>query len=301
MDGFGSHTFQWVNASGERSWVKFHMKTQQGIKTFTTEEAAVHAGKDPLYCQHDLYSHIEKGQFPSWTMSVQIMPEADAATYRIDPFDVTKIWPHSDYPLVEIAKIVLNRTPDNYFAETEQAAFDPTHFVPGIGPSPDRMLQARLFGYGDAHRYRLGINHSALPINAPKGVHGGACTYARDGLMPVDAPNGRFKNYEPNSFGGPVQTGIESKVSLETTGKTGHYAQTPRQVDDFQQAGDLYRLQIPDAQQRMVDNIAGSLSQVSRDDIITRSIGHFSKADKSFGERITKAVAELRKTKLAML
>jgi catalase len=189
---------------------------------------------------------------------------------------------------------VLNRTPDNYFAETEHAAFDPAHFVPGIGPSPDRMLQARLFGYGDAHRYRLGINHTQMPVNSPKCVAGGAKGYGRDGAMPVHAPDGRVKNYEPNSFDGPVQTNQELYAGTGVSGASGHYPQVPREVDDFKQPGDLYRLMSKDAQQRIVDNIAGSLAQVSRDDIIERSIAHFTRADAEFGRRITEGVAARR-------
>jgi catalase len=291
MDGFGSHTFQWLNAKDERFWVKFHFKTNQGIKNFTSEEAAVRAGKDSFYCHHDLYQSIEKGDFPSWKLYVQVMLDEEAAKYRIDPFDVTKVWNHKDYPLIEIGKLVLNRTPENYFAETEQAAFDPAHFVPGIGPSPDRMLQARLFAYGDAHRYRLGTNHTAMSVNSPKGVSGGANNYGRDGFMPVGSPSGHQKNYEPNSFGGPVQTNNEHYKGSQLSGSTGHYPQRQRQGDDFMQAGDLYRLQAPDAQQRLVDNIVASLAQVSRQDIIDRSIDHFSKADMDFGKRIAQGVA----------
>ena len=293
MDGFGSHTYQWVNAKNERVWVKFHFKTNQGIKCFTSEEAARLSGEDQQYCQKDLYATIERGEFPSWTLKVQVMPEADAAKYRIDPFDVTKVWNYRDYPLVPIATMVLNRVPDNYFAEVEQAAFDPSHFVPGIGPSPDRMLQARLFAYGDAHRYRLGINHTRLAVNEPKGVPGGARNYGRDGLMRFDDNGGRAaKNYEPNSFGGAVQTGEELYAGFDVSGTTGHYAQVPREVDDFKQAGDLYRLQPADAKQRLVDNIAGSLAQVSRDDIIARSVEHFRRADAEFGARVADGIAK---------
>ena len=299
MNGYGSHTFQWANAKNERFWVKFHFKTDQGIKCFTSEEAAVVGGKDQQFCQHDLYSAIERGEFPSWTLQVQVMPEADAAKYYVDPFDLTKVWPHKDYPPIAIGKLVLNRAPDNYFAEVEQAAFDPSHFVDGIGPSPDRMLQARLFAYGDAHRYRLGINHTRLAVNEPKGVTGGARNYGQDGFMRFDAKNGRDKNYEPNSFNGPVQTGHELSNSLAVSGSTGHYPQVPREVDDFKQAGDLYRLQPKDAQQRLVDNIAGSLAQVSREDIIERSIGHFRKADVEFGRRIAEGVATRRSKSMA--
>jgi catalase len=296
MDGFGSHTFQWVNAKGERFWVKFHFKTDQGIQCFTSEEAAVVGGRDQQYCHHELYEHIEQGQFPSWTLKVQVMPEADAATYRIDPFDLTKVWNYRDYPLIPIAKLTLNRTPDSYFGETEQSAFDPSHFVPGIGPSPDKMLQARLFGYGDAHRYRLGINHTRLAVNEPKAVPGGARNYGRDGAMKFDNPDGRIKNYEPNSFDGPVQADEAHYKGLDASGASGHYAQVPREVDDFKQAGDLYRLQPKDAQQRLVDNIVGSLGQVSRDDIIERSLAHFQKADVEFGRRLAEGIAKLRGT-----
>ena len=302
MDGFGSHTFQWVNAKNERVWVKFHFKTDQGIKTFSSEEAAVVGGKDQFYCHKDLYDAIERKEFPSWTLKVQVMPEADAATYRIDPFDLTKVWNYRDYPLIPIGKLVLNRVPENFFAEVEQAAFDPAHFVPGIGPSPDRMLQARLFGYGDAHRYRLGINHSRLDVNAPKGVKGGARNYGQDGAMRFDARNGHEKNYEPNSFNGPVQTTEEHGEhykAFDVSGATGHYTQVPRDVDDFKQAGDLYRLQPAAAQQRLVDNIAANLAQVSREDIITRSVEHFRKADAEFGKRVADAVAARRATALA--
>jgi catalase len=299
MDGFGSHTYQWINAKDDRVWVKFHFKTNQGIKCFTSEEAAGVGGQDPFHCHKDLYDAIERKDFPSWTLSVQVMPEADAATCRVDPFDVTKVWRHRDYPLIPIGRLALNRVPENFFAETEQAAFDPAHFVPGIGPSPDRMLQARLFGYGDAHRYRLGINHTRLAVNEPKGVKTGAHNYGRDGLMPPGGNGGRSKNYEPNSFDGPVQTNEELYAGVSVSGTTGHYPQVPRDVDDFAQAGDLYRLQPADAQQRLVDNIAGSLAQVSRDDIIARSVEHFRRADAEFGRRLAECIAARRSVPVA--
>jgi len=224
------------------------------------------------------------------------MPEADAARYRYNPFDLTKVWPHEDYPLIEIGKLVLDRNPDNYFADVEQAAFDPGNFVPGIGPSPDKMLQGRLFTYGDAHRYRLGINHTQLPVNAPQGVAGGARNYGRDGAMSFQGNGGRAKNYEPNSFDGPVQTDEPSYNGLAAGGASGT---TPSpchaEDDDFVQAGALYRLMSAGEQQRLVDNIAGSLSQVSRDDIIERSIGHLRAADPAYGERVAAAVKELRR------
>ena len=172
MNGYGSHTFQWVNAAGEQFFVKYHFKTDQGIECLTTEEAARLAGENPESHTVDLMNAIDRGEFPSWTLRIQVMPAADAAGYNVNPFDLTKVWPHSDYPLIEIGKMVLDCNPDNYFAEVEQAAFDPGHFVPGIGPSPDKMLQGRLFAYGDAHRYRLGINHTQLPINRPHADRG---------------------------------------------------------------------------------------------------------------------------------
>ena len=295
MDGFGSHTFQWVNAAAERFWVKFHFKTDQGIRYLTSPEAETAGGKDPAFLQKDLYEAIGRGDFPSWTLKVQVMREQNASGYRFNPFDLTKVWPYRDYPLVPIARLVLNRVPDNYFADVEQAAFDPANFVPGIGPSPDRMLQARLFAYGDAHRYRLGINHTRLPVNAPRVVDGGARNYGRDGAMRFDANGARAKNYEPNSFGEPVQTSEAYEHGLALSGTTGP---SPRAVhvedNDFSQAGALYRVMPEEARKRLVENIAGSLSQVSRKDVIERSIAHFRKADPEYGQRVADAVARRR-------
>jgi catalase len=294
MDGFGGHAFQWVNAKGERFFVKLHFKTDQGIRCLTPEEAAEAAGKDPQYCQNELYESIERREFPSWTLKVQVMPEANAVSYRIDPFDVTKVWNYRDYPLIPIAKLTLNRLPRNYFAEVEQAAFNPAHFVPGIGPSPDRILQGRLFAYADAQRYRLGVNHTRLPVNAPKALPHGAQNYGQDGAMRFDAPDGREKNYEPNSFDRPVETHADLYTGFALSGATGHHPEVLCAVDDFMQAGDLYRLQPADAQQRLVDNIANSLAQVSRGDIIARSIEHFARADAELGRRINQAVTARR-------
>ncbi|WP_309893814.1 catalase [Archangium sp.] len=294
-DGFGSHTFQWVNAQNERFWVKLHFKTNQGIKTLTSEEAGAIGGKDPQYHQRDLYGAIQRGEFPSWTLKVQVMPEADAATYRFNPFDVTKVWPYKDYPLIEVGKLELNRTPDNFFAEVEQAALDPANFVPGIGPSPDRMLQARLFAYGDAQRYRLGINHTRLPVNSPKGVQGGARNYGRDGTMAFDGNGGRNKNYEPNSYNGPAQSNEAPGLGVSLNGSTGTYTPVRHAEDnDFVQAGDLYRLMSEPERERLVANISGSLSQVSREDVIARCIAHFRNADEEYGARIANAVHKLR-------
>ncbi len=287
MDGFGSHTFQWVNAQGERVWVKFHFKTDQGIKNLTSEDAARIGGQDPQHHLHDLYQAIERGEHPSWTLKVQIMTEEQAATYRWNPFDLTKIWSQKDFPLIEIGKLVLDRTPRNFFADTEQSAFDPGHFVPGIGPSPDRMLQARLFAYGDAARYRLGVNHTELPINTPHAVPGGARNYGRDGYMRGGDNGGASKNYEPNSYGGPVQTGEPLYNGVDVSGRTDAYVEgLHAEDDDFVQAGNLYRLMPADAKTRLIENIAGSLAQVTREDVISRSIEHFQKR----GRRLRRAL-----------
>jgi catalase len=293
MDGFGSHAFQWVNAKGERVWVKLHFKTDQGIRCLTNEASARICGENPQHHQQDLHMSIERGEHPSWTLKVQVMPEAVASRYRFDPFDLTKVWPHADYPLLEVGKLVLDRNPDNYFAEVEQAAFDPGNFVPGIGPSPDKMLQARLFAYGDAHRYRLGINHTQLPVNAPQGVAGGAANYGRDGAMRFGGNGGRSKNYEPNSFGGPKQTGEPLYAGLASDGVSGS---TPNvrhaEDDDFVQAGMLYRVMKPDERERLVRNIAAGLSRVADAGIVERSIGHFTQADPEYGARVAALVKE---------
>jgi catalase len=300
MNGYGSHTYQWVNAAGEQFFVKYHFKTDQGIECLTTDEAACLttdeaarlAGENPESHTVDLMNAIDRGEFPSWTLRVQVMPAADAASYHVNPFDLTKVWPHSDYPLIEIGKMVLDRNPDNYFAEVEQAAFDPGHFVPGIGPSPDKMLQGRLFAYGDAHRYRLGINHTQLPINRPHATE--ADNYGRDGSMRFDAHYGREKNYEPNSFSGPAESGEPLYGSL-AGGHSGTYAWDQHDGDDFLQAGALYRLMPEEAKARLVDNIASGLAQVSKDDIVERSIANFRHADPDYGARIEVAVKAHRR------
>jgi catalase len=293
MDGFGSHTFQWVNDSGERFWVKFHFKTDQGIRCLTSEEGERIGGADPQHMQKDLYAAIERGEHPSWTVKVQIMPAREAESYRHNPFDLTKVWPYADYPLITVGKMVLNRTPDNYFAEVEQSAFDPSHFVPGIGASPDPMLQARLFAYGDAHRYRVGINHTRLPVNSPKGVAGGAQNYGRDGAMRFDANGARSKNYEPNSYDGPAQTGASYDLGYEVSGSIGPGGLVPHaEDDDYVQAGALYRVMSEDERGRLVENIASGLAQVSREDVVERAIGHFRKADEEYGARIAERVAQ---------
>ncbi len=294
MDGFGSHTFQWVNAKGEAFWVKYHFKTNQGIKCLTAEDAARIAGTDPDYCHRDLLKAIEAGSFPSWTLKMQIMPLADAPGYRFNPFDLTKVWPYKDYPLIEVGRLELNRNPDNYFAEVEQSAFNPANFVPGIGPSPDKMLQGRLFSYGDTQRYRLGINHTQLPVNRPRAAK--ADNYGRDGAMRFDANGGRSKNYEPNSYGGPVESGEPLYQPIEIHGVAGSQKASRHKDDnDFVQAGALYRVMNEDEKRRLIANIAESLSKVSKPEVIERSISYFAKADPDYGARLEKAVKSRKK------
>jgi catalase len=296
MDGFGSHTFQWVNAEGKAFWVKYHFKTDQGIKCLTSAEAARIAGENPNYHHLDLLQTIDRGEFPSWTLKMQIMPVADAAKYRFNPFDLTKVWPYKDYPLIEVGKLVLNRNPENYFAEVEQSAFNPANFVPGIGPSPDKMLQGRLFAYGDAHRYRLGINHTQLPVNCPHATK--TQNYGRDGYMRFDNNGGSSKNYEPNSYDGPAQSNAPVYAPIEVHGLTGSQPwERHPEDDDFVQAGSLYRVMSEEAKNHLIDNIAGQLACVSRNDVVERSISYFRKADADYGERIEKAVKTLRSKK----
>ncbi|MEU1626026.1 catalase [Streptomyces sp. NPDC020096] len=292
MNGYGSHTYSWVNEAGEAFWVKYHFKTNQGIRCLSTEQAAELAGSDPDSHQRDLVQSIERGVKPSWTLYVQLMPVAEAADYRFNPFDLTKVWPHSDYPLQRVGRLVLDRNPDNVFADVEQSAFSPNNFVPGIGPSPDKMLQGRLFAYADAHRYRLGVNHTQLAVNAPKNR---AANYGRDGFMATNAQGRRAKNYEPNSYDGPVQTDQPLAAALAVSGHTGtHAAPEHTKDDDFFQAGELYRLMSPEERSRLIANIAGSLSQVSRDDVIEANLAHFHAADPDYGKRVESAVRELR-------
>ncbi|MFF2041191.1 catalase [Kitasatospora sp. NPDC058170] len=297
LNGYGSHTYQWQNEAGEYFWVKYHFKTDQGIRNLTAEEAAKLAGEDPDSHQRDLRESIERGEFPTWTVQVQIMPAADAAGYRFNPFDLTKVWPHADYPPIEIGRLELNRNPENVFAEVEQSIFSPAHFVPGIGPSPDKMLQGRLFAYADAHRYRVGINADHLPVNRPHATE--ARTNSRDGHL-YDGRHGRSKNYEPNSFGGAVQTNRPLWAATAVTGATGtHEAPSHREDDDFVQAGTLYRLFSEDEKQRLITNLAGFIAKVSadRDDIVERAVENFRKADADYGRRLEAAVRELRKQK----
>ncbi len=290
MNGYGSHTYSFINVNDERFWIKFHFKTQQGIQNMMQEEADRLAGKDPDYHTRQLFEAIARGEYPRWTFSVQVMPEAEAETYRWNPFDLTKVWPHGDYPLIEVGVLELNRNPGNYFAEIEQAAFSPANVVPGISFSPCKMLQARIFSYADAHRYRLGVNHDRLPVNAPRGTEM-VNTYQRDGYMRFDDNAGATVNYEPNSFGGPTADPAYNEPPLKISGDATRYEQKRGVDDDYIQPGNLYRLMPPDEQERLVQNIAGSLKKVPKE-IQEKMVEHFSRADKAYGEGVAKKLYE---------
>ncbi len=286
MDGFGSHTYSLINAANERFWVKFHFKTLQGQAFLTDQEAEEIIGKDRESFQRDLFDAIKKGDFPKWRFCVQIMPEADANTYPIHPFDLTKVWPHKDYPLIEVGILELNRNPDNYFRDVEQAAFNPGNIVPGIGFSPDKMLQGRLFSYGDAQRYRLGVNHYQIPVNAPRcPFH----AYHRDGLMRVDDNKGREIGYEPNSYGALQEQPDFREPPFKLTGDADHWNYREDDADYFSQAGNLFRIMRPDEQQRLFANTARSVGGAERE-IQLRHIRHCHAADPAYGQGVADAL-----------
>ncbi len=286
MHGFGSHTFSFINADNERYWVKFHFKTQQGIKNLTDQEAADLVGQDRESSQRDLYEAIENGDFPRWTMHVQIMPEADAAKVPYHPFDLTKIWPKGDYPLIEVGYFELNKNPENYFADVEQAAFNPAHIVPGISFSPDRMLQGRLFSYGDAQRYRLGVNHAQIPVNTPRCPYH---SYHRDGAMRVDGNQGSRLHYEPNSQGEWQEQPDFSEPPLALEGAADRFDFWEDEPDYFTQPGDLFRLLSPAQQQVLFENTARNMNGVP-DAIKMKHICHCMQADPAYGQGVAKAL-----------
>ena len=285
MNGYGSHTFMWINAGGERFWVKYHFKTVQGIATFTDQEAKAIAAEDPDYHLRDLFESIARGDAPEWRLEMQIMPFDEAKDYRFNPFDLTKVWPHTDYPPITIGRLVLDRNPENYFAEVEQASFEPANMVPGIGPSPDRMLLGRLFSYPDTHRYRIGPNYLQLPINRPKSeVH----TYNKDGAMRYEH-SGAQPVYAPNSFGGRhADPQRYPDPSWQADGDIVRTAQTLHsEDDDYGQAGSLYREVLSQTDRdHLVDNLVGHLgTDVSRD-VQERSVAHWQKVDSDLGARL---------------
>jgi catalase len=291
MNGYSSHAYSFINAEHERCWVKFHFKTMQGIACLTNSEAATIVGHDRESHQRDLFDAIARGDFPRWRLCVQVMPEQDAERTPYNPFDLTKVWPHKDYPLLDVGIMELNRNPENYFAEVEQAAFEPSNVVPGIGFSPDKMLQFRIFAYADAHRYRLGsTNYASLPVNCPHATV--AHTYHRDGFMRFDGNGGGAVNYEPNSFGGPVEDPQYLEPPLPIDGAAFRYDHRAGH-DDYTQAGNLFRLLPADEQQRLFRNLAESMQGVPRA-IIERQLEHFGKADPAYAEGVAKALSPSR-------
>lgn len=287
MHGFGSHTYSMFNANNQRFWIKLHFKTQQGIKNLTDEEAEKLAGMDRESHQRDLFESIEKGEFPKWTMYIQVMTEDQARKHKENPFDVTKIWSHKEFPLIEVGVLELNRNPQNYFADVEQAAFAPSNLVPGIGLSPDKLLQGRLFAYGDAQRYRLGINHNAIPVNHPiVPVH----SYHRDGQMRVDGNYGATKGYEPNSINEWADDNRYNEPPLAMSGYIGHFDPKDDKTDNtFYQAGDLYRLMTEDKKVLLIENTARNIMSVT-EKVKYRHLAHCYLADKDYGMRLCKAL-----------
>jgi catalase len=289
MDGFSSHTFMWYNAGGEKFWVKYHFKTDQGIDNLGDAEAKVIAGQDPDFHIRDLHQALARGDFPSWTVSVQIMAFDAAADYRFNPFDLTKVWPHSDYPLIKIGRMTLDRNPENYFAEIEQSSFEPANMVPGVAASPDKMLQGRLFSYPDTHRYRIGTNYLQLPVNQAKeaAVH----SYNKDGAMRYDNPGDPV--YAPNSYGGPVaDPQLWRGEDYEVTGEIMRSANTKhRDDDDFVQPRALVEQVMTDEDRdHLVTNITGHIKNGVTAELRPRVIEYWTNISSDLGARIAKEV-----------
>ncbi|MDR3205778.1 MAG: catalase [Candidatus Methanoplasma sp.] len=287
MHGFGSHTFSLINADNKRTWVKYHLKTRQGIDNLTDQEAEELIGKDRESHQRDLFEAIECGDFPKWDFKIQVMTEEQADNHRENPFDISKTWSQKEYPLIPVGVMELNRNPENYFADVEQAAFNPANIVPGVGLSPDKLLQGRLFSYNDAQMYRLGVNHASIPVNAPKcPMH----AYHRDGQMRVDGNYGAATGYQPNSYGEwDEQPGVR-EPPLELQGAMYQYEPKNDQTDDcFYQGGDLYRLMTEDKKKLLVENTARNIASVTRN-IKYRHAAHCYIADKDYGTRIAGAL-----------
>ena len=286
MDGFGSHTYSMINAQGERFWVKYHLKTQQGIKNLTDAEAEGLIGKCRESHQRDLFDAIERGDFPRWTMSIQVVPEKEAANFPFNPFDLTKVWPHGAYPLHEVGVLELNRNPENYFADVEQSAFNPVNIVPGLGLSPDKMLQGRLFSYGDAQRYRLGVNHHQIPVNAPR------CPYHafhRDGQMRVDGNYGATLGYEPNSYGEWQDQRDMAEPPFALDGAADFWDHREDDKDYYSQAGNLFRIMNESQKEALFGNTARAMGDAP-EEIKRRHIQNCSKADPMYGQGVAKAL-----------
>ncbi|KAB2684368.1 catalase [Brucella tritici] len=293
MHGFGTHTYSFINAMQERHWVKFHFRTQQGIENLTDAQAMELVGRDRESSQRDLYDAIEDGNFPRWTLYVQIMTEEEANSYHLNPFDPTKVWPKSGHPLIEVGVMELNRNPENYFAEMEQAAFSPSTIIPGVGFSPDRLLQGRLFSYGDTQRYRLGVNYSQIPVNAPRcPFH----SYHRDGSMRVDGNLGGTISYEPNSRGEWQSQPDYSEPPLNVDGVIKRW--NHREDEDYYtQPGNLFRKMTPEQQHSLFANTARSINGAS-DAVIDRHIANCSKADPAYGNGVAAAVVAMKRGEL---
>ncbi|NOZ32024.1 MAG: catalase [Alphaproteobacteria bacterium] len=283
VNGYGSHTYSLINDKGERIWCKFHFKTQQGHKHYTNAEGAEIIGQDRESAQHDLFSAIERGDFPRWDFKIQVMTDAEAKAFKWNPFDVTKVWPHGDFPLIDVGVLELNRNPENYHAQVEQASFSPSNVVPGISWSPDKMLQARIFSYADAHRYRVGTNYEFLPVNRPKVP---VNNYIRDGAMRFDDNGGNAVNYEPNSFDGPAEDPSVKAPPLALDGGFADRFNHREQEDYYEQPGNLFRLMNPQQQGRLMDNMAGAMAGVP-EEMIRLWIGHCHKADPAYGEGLS--------------
>jgi catalase len=291
IDGFGSHTYSFINKKNERFWVKFHFKTMQGHKHYTNEEAAKLVGQTRESTQEDLFGAIERGDFPKWRFCVQIMPELEAEKTPYNPFDLTKVWSHADYPLIEVGVLELNRNPENYFAEIEQLAFSPSNIVRGVGFSPDKMLQARIFSYADAHRYRLGTHYETLPVNAPKcPVH----HYHKDGAMRFKPNENADAYYEPNSFNGPKQDPEYREPPLKISGDADRYDHR-KGNDDYSQPRALFNLFDAAQRKRLFGNIAAAMNDVP-DLIVERQLAHFDKVDAAYGNGV-RAALKTKKTK----
>ncbi|MBA1290729.1 catalase [Pseudomonas japonica] len=286
MHGFGSHTYSLINARGERVWVKWHYKTQQGIKNLAPADAARIAGTDPDYAQRDLFNAIDRGDYPRWTVCIQVMTEEQANQRVENPFDVTKVWSQKEFPLIEVGTLELNRNPLNYFAEVEQAAFGPSNMIPGVGLSPDRMLQGRVFAYADAHRYRVGTNFQQLPVNAPLSP---VNNYQRDGAMRFGSNGGPLPNYEPNSYSSaPKQVPAYAEPALALSGSADRYDHRT-DGDYYSQARALFQLMSEDQKALLISNIAGAMRGVT-EDVVNRQLQHFYQVDPAYGEGIASAL-----------
>ncbi len=292
MNGYGSHTFSMYSSKNERTWVKFHFKTLQGNRTLNAARAEELKGKDPDYSQRDLVEAIESGNFPRWALKIQVMTDEQAKNFRWNPFDLTKIWPHAEYPLIEAGIMELNEIPANYFADVEQSAFAPAHVVDGIGLSPDKMLQGRIFSYPDAHRYRLGVNYEQIPVNRPINPPD---NYQRDGFMVTDGNKGDAPNYFPNSFDDIEPDAAYREHPMELDGlKADFYPRNENDDDHYTQPGDLYRKVMTDSERKnTLSNLIGSMGDIKgpkRDEIIQRQLTHFYKADKELAMDIAKGL-----------